>query len=385
MPSALEFLDRKASAVVSLAAELVRINTVNGNEAEAAGFIKKKLAEHGIESRVFGKDEKSKSLIARIGKGEKTILFNGHLDTVAIGDESKWSHSPFSGEISGGKLFGRGALDMKGGTAALAYAAIALKESGELKGRVILLFNYDEEGGGHSGIKDAFGSEDIKANACIIAESLKDKLVIGSRGVYRFEITLKGKTGHTGSSNPVGVNAVTKMARVLLALEKLEPSFTPHELCPSPTITPGTVISGGRAINIFPDECNALVDCRLALGQTRETITGDIKRAIEAIGDREISYGMRELAYSPAYMTSPEEPIVRLAGRAAKELMGLDIKPGVSGPMTDGNFIFQKGIPVIVLGPDGENMHSEDEFAYTESIVNAAKAYVKIAGDFFSE
>lgn len=366
---------------------LIRVNSVNNNETEIAKIIQKKLKEYGIKSKLIGKNKTRKSLVAIVNgkRQDKSLMLNGHLDTVAVGDYKKWRYEPFSAKFVKGKIYGRGSHDMKGGVAAMIYSVISILESGiKLKGDIVLVFNSDEEAGNHNGVKEVLNSG-IKTDACIAGEPMrKNKLRIGSRGIYRFKLITKGKTGHTGSVKKEGVNAVTKMAKILLALERMKPKYKKHKLCPPPKITPGTIINRGSAINIIPYRCEALVDCRLSLGQTKKTILNEIRKTINSLTkkDKEISYEIQEMAYSPAYITNEKEKIVKISVKNIK--MNLGIKPDfvVSGAVTDGNFIFTKGIPVVIIGPQGENSHSENEFVYAKSLLDIAKVYSSIILDF---
>lgn len=269
-------------------------------------------------------------------------MLNGHLDTVAAGDLKKWKYNPFSAKIYKGKIYGRGSNDMKGGVSAMIYSVISMLEAGiKLNGDIILVFNSDEEGGNHTGIREVLNSG-IKANACIVGEAMrKGDLRIGSRGVYRFRLITKGKTGHTGSVKEKGTNAVTKMAKILLALENMRLKYKKRKLCPPPKISPGTVISGGTAVNIIPDRCESLVDYRLSLGQTKKEVLGEIRKTINFLKrkDKKINYQIQEMAYSPAYITDEKEEIVKIVAENIKENLGIKPIFIVSGPMTDGNLV----------------------------------------------
>ncbi len=382
-----KILHKNYPGMIRFAQSLIRINSVNNNETKVARVIQKKLKEHGIKSKLIGKNKTRKSLVAIVkGKGYgKSIMLNGHLDTVAISDLKKWKNDPFSAKFVKGKIYGRGSYDMKGGVTAMIYSVISLLESEiKLNGDIILVFNSDEEGGNHTGIRDVLNSG-VKADACIVGEPMrKNKLRIGSRGIYRFKLITKGKTGHTGSRKKEGINAVTKMAKILLALEKMKPKYKKHKLCPPPRISPGTVIHGGDAINIMPEWCEALVDCRLSLGQTKKTILNEIRKTINSLKkkDQEIDYRLQEIAYCPAYITNEKEKIVEISVKNIKENLGIKPIFAVSGPITDGNLIFAKGIPVVTFGPKGDNSHSENEFVYAKSMLDVARVYCSIVLDF---
>ncbi|MDI6806189.1 MAG: M20 family metallopeptidase [Candidatus Aenigmarchaeota archaeon] len=374
--------------MISFTQDLVKINSVYNNETKVCKLIKKKLTKYGIESKLVGEDKNRLNLIAKIEgtSHKKSLMFNGHTDTVAVGDVSKWKYDPFSGKFVNGKIYGRGSHDMKSGVAAIVFAAIGLVESKiKLNGDLILAFTSDEESGAHTGVKYLI-KKTIKPNACIIAEPESKKMVIGNRGIYRFEITTKGRTAHTGKVDKEGINAVTKMAKVLLALGKIKPHYVKHKMFPPPKITPGTFVQGGVAINIVPDTCSALVDCRLSYGQTKKSIVADINKQLKKLKkkDRELSIKIRETAYSPPVIINKNEKIVKISSKNIKLIYGFKPKLIVSGAATDGNFLTAAGISTVVFGPEGNNAHSENEFVIANSIPKVSKVYALSAIDFLS-
>lgn len=144
----LKTIDSHKNEIISFTRDLIKINSVNNNETEVCKLIKKKFSEYGIESKLVGKNKKRFNLIAKIEgvNHKKSLMLNGHMDTVAIGDTSKWKYDPFSGKLVNGKIFGRGSYDMKGGLTAIIFSTIGLMESKtKLNGDIILAFTSDEE------------------------------------------------------------------------------------------------------------------------------------------------------------------------------------------------------------------------------------------------
>ena len=363
--------------LVSFTRSLVKVDSVNGNEREVADVLLEKLRSHGVKARLFGREKDRNGVIAVIkGSGEgKTLMLNGHLDTVPFGDLSKWRYHPLSAKIVGNKIYGRGSYDMKAGVAALTLTALDILEGDEVfDGKILLVFTYDEEAG-HHGIKQIMGS--IKADACIIGEPSDLKVKIGYRGVYRFELETFGRIAHTGHLKGEGLNAVAKMAKLIVALEKTRFNYRRHEKFPLPSITPGTVITGGYAINVIPDSCRALVDCRLSYGQTkksaREDVVDVIKKALEK--DRYIRYKINDLTYVPPFLTNPQQELVCILARNAEKELGYKPEKIISGSASDGNIIHQSGIPTVVFGPSGGVSHMENECVDIPSLLKTAKIY----------
>jgi len=376
--------------IFSFTQSLVRINSVNGNETKVSNLIKKKLSEHGIESKLIGNDKNRLNIIAKIEgtKHSRSLMFNGHMDTVAFGDLTKWKYNPLSGKLIDGKIYGRGSIDMKSGIVAATFAAIALKESKiKLDGDLILAFSADEEGGNHTGVRYLI-EKGVKPTACIVAESMSSEAIrIGSRGIYRFEVTTKGKTAHTGRTSEIGINAVTKMAKILLVLENMKPRYVKHKMFPPPKITPGTMISGGIAMNIVPDSCKALVDCRLSYGQTKKSISSDVRKELNKLKkkDKKLSFSIRELAYVSPVILNKNHRLIKVSSKNIRKILGFKPILKVSGPVTDGNLLMEADIPNIVFGPIGDKAHSENEYAIAKSILNISKVFALTAIDFLSD
>ena len=410
----------------------MRIDSACGNETEVALVIADRLRKVGVKSRFFGEDKGRQGLIAKI-RGDipgRSLLLNGHLDTVPFGDLSKWRYPPLSAKVSGNRIYGRGTYDMKGGVAALTCSIIdVLQHDIPFSGGITLLLTYDEEKG-HQGIKTAMkrlqsaspkGADTestqcgrivacverrgglrrspeavglsrrsqplfttLKADGCIMAEPSKEALGIGYRGSYTFTIESIGKTAHSGSLITPGVNAVTKMAKILLALDKLKFRYKRHPLFPPPRINPGTVISGGTAANIIPDRCTATVNTRLSLGQTKITAIADVKTALVKLmkQDSEIRYRIHELNYTPPYMTPLEKDITCSARQAARYVLGHDPVIKVSGGASDGNHLSLKGIPTVNFGPKGARLHQENEYVEITSLIRCTRVYENVIVDY---
>lgn len=382
-----DFLRKNKKKYLEFAQALVRENSVHGNETAVAKRIQRELREHGITSKLIGPTNDRKSLIAEFGKGQQVLMLNGHLDTVPFGNIKYWRYPPLSGCIKGGRLYGRGSFDMKCSVAAATYAAIAMKSTGYTRfGRLRLLFNFDEESGAHSGIRD-FVARGYRTDACVVCEPMHaNELRIGSKGIFRFKLISRGKSGHTGYEDSGGINASTKMAKMLLALEKLRPTYKKHPMFTRPLITPGTVIEGGTGINVYPDSCTALVDCRLSYGQSKKSILQDIKRCLARVQEKDdsIRYRIEELAYVPPVFTDPTTPFVKAAVRGAERVLRKKIINSVMGGVTDGSILAEHGIPIVICGVQGGGAHRENEFALVSSMMEMPRVYAAIFEEFFA-
>jgi acetylornithine deacetylase/succinyl-diaminopimelate desuccinylase family protein len=313
------------------------------------------------------------------------------MDTVPIGNENDWKYPPFSAKIVDGKLYGRGSFDMKSSLAAMIFTMKVLSKF-ELNGNLIATFVVDEEPGAFSEIGTKYLlKKGLKGEACIITEPGNKTISIGCKGGYRFKLITKGESIATGRTawerKEKGINAVTKMAKILLALEKLKLKYKKIKYFKErkPVITPGTLIKGGTGVNIVPDYCEAVIEVRLVPNLTKEKVKKEIMKVIEKLKkkDQQIWVEIRDLVYVPSYWISENEKIVKILQNNAEIILKRKPKLSVAGGWDDAHFFIKKKIPTVCgFGPDGENHHGINEFVYVNSIIQACKVYSLTAYDF---
>lgn len=361
-------------------------------EKEVARLIFNKLKEFGLKPKFVSALPNRPNVVCSLKKkGKQTLIFNGHMDTAPVKDESKWKYKPFSAKIIDNKLYGRGSLDMKSSLAAMVFAMKVLSKF-KLRGNLIFTAVVDEEPGACSEIGTKYLlKRGIRGNACIIGEPGTDKICIGCKGGYRLKIIVKGKPVHTGSGSwerkEKGINAVTKMAKILLALENLKLKYKQVKIFKGrkPVITPGTLIKGGTAINIVPDYCEATIDIRLMPGQTKEGVKKEILNCIKKLKqkDPQIKTEIQDLMFTPSVYISKNEKIVKDLEENSNFVLGRKPEIGSAGPWNDAHFFIEKGIPTVAgFGPDGENAHAVNEFVCIDSIIQVCKIYALTAYDF---
>jgi acetylornithine deacetylase/succinyl-diaminopimelate desuccinylase-like protein len=383
-----------APALHVFTSRLIQTRSVNGLHPEhgLAEVIAAEAARLGLHAEIVGEQPSRPNVIVSTAPGGETgLLLLGHLDTVPPGDASDWTHPPFSGAVADGRIYGRGACDTKGGMAASLYALAALARiPGALeRGRAQFIGVPDEETGatGTLGIKylDARGL--LHGLGAIYAYS-GHEITLGHRGLLRYKLVCTGQAIHTGAQawqdGTGGANAVTGMARLLLALESLSfphstaPYFTPYRT----VITPGTMISGGTSINIVPDRCEALVDIRLTPEATRPAIEAQIDTVIEHLKahSSRLSWTYTCLNDVPAAMSDEHAPLISAVESAVLSVTGAQPPRGVAGPANEGYLLIERGIPTICgLGPMGENAHAPDEYVELNGLVDAAAIFALTA------
>lgn len=357
-------------------------------EGEVPTLIFEKLREIGLSPRYLGVSRERPNVVAEWGdkRGRLSLMLNGHMDTLP--PESKDVVSPYSGAVRNGKLFGLGALDMKGTLAAYVFAVKALMTAKvKLSGKLLLGFVVDEEAGACSNLGTKYLLEQgCVPKACLIGEHGSQYVRVGQRGSYRFKIITKGEAVHTGVSawerGEKGHNAIVDMAKIIETLQGLEVPFKQSKLFEGrrPVLTFPTRIVGGRAINVVPEQCEAYGDVRLLPGNSDAQVKLLLVEKLVKLG---VPYELIDLGYAPAVEIDPREPLVLSLQRTAKQVLGYTPETKVSGPGTDGWMMVKRDIPTIVgFGPDGGGEHGRGEWVDLESLRKVTEVYARFIYDY---
>lgn len=368
--------------VVETARALVRIPSVNpGYDAASPGetavsdWILQWASSQGIdavEQEVFP-GRKNVILKLRRGSSKRRLLLNGHTDTVAI---EGMMIAPFGGDIRDGRLWGRGACDMKGPMACLLHTLIRLKDqASHWSGEVVLACVVDEELG-FAGIRHYLGT-DRTFDGAIVGEPTRLEVVRGCKGCLRFSLRAHGLAAHSSTPH-AGVSAISAMAKAIQALDGYfanRLSTVRHSSLGTSTGSIG-LIRGGTGINIVPDYCEIFVDIRLVPGQSwQETYA-----ALHAVVEKTESPGIRwELAsdpmVDPPFCLEESEPLVRTACQA----LGISAARVVNFSC-DASKIATAGIPCLILGPgDIALAHTAEESIALEDLEQGVEAYTRVA------
>lgn len=358
-----------------------RSENPGGTEDEAAGVAADILSGLGAAPEVVRGDAGRPSVIATIGAGDgPSLAWNGHLDTVPAGSLDTWSFPPFAGEVSDGRLIGRGACDMKGPIAAALAAASALRRSGHaLAGSLTFHLAADEELAGLHGTKVLWERGLLTQDAAIVGEPSELQLGLAERGGAWITATAYGTAAH-GSQPHRGVNAITSMARYLLRLPEVLPDRE-HPLCGRPTVN-AALISGGSAPNVVPDRCVVDIDRRILPGERDpdevlapfQKLADQLRAADPAVDVRVEIREWTDAAEAPG--DSRIAALIRGAIQAETGRPPDDV--GFTG-ITDARFYMnQARIPAAILGPGSLTVaHTADEWVGVDELVTAARVYAR--------
>lgn len=387
-------LRQQHPAMLMLCSQLLQTPSVNGVHPERA------LAEQiattaralGLHAEIIALEaDRPNVIVSTAPSGETGLLLIGHLDTVPPGDETRWRFPPFSGTMAEGRIYGRGAIDTKGGMTSALFALQALAQTpGALpKGRAQLVCVPDEESGatGTLGITHLANEHKLHGLGAIYAYS-GTEIALGHRGLLRYRLTCTGESMHTGSKQwqdgTAGANAVTGMARLLTWLEDqpLQHSRQPYFDEYRTVITPGTVIQGGTNINIVPDFCEALLDVRTTPEYDAAQIEALFEQVIAQItaARPRLHFSYQRLIELPAAISDENADLFRMLETLIPAVTGQATRRMVSGPANEGYLLIRHGIPTVCgLGPAGANAHGVDEYVEVEGLLTAATLFALTA------
>jgi succinyl-diaminopimelate desuccinylase len=367
------------SRVLSLLKELISANSENppGYEADVAKILRDHMEAHGISCVSVG-SSKRPNLIFSSHDGEKgDLVMHGHMDTVPIGKLENWLYDPFNSEIVDGRLYGRGACDMKGPVAALTETLILYTEAKHNKPLVVLTTS-DEESG-CSGAEEVAASgllEGIKYGVC--AEPTNLEILIGEKGLFWSKVISTGKSAH-GSRPEEGVNAIEACIDAIKILTSEPYPYTEDEFLGQPTMNIG-VIQGGIKVNVVPDTCDALLDMRIVKDQDPDSLLKEMNTRLESAGlsDRvhvEYVHG------KPAVMTPSDAEIVGIAKSAVAKITGTEPSLATATYGTDCSVLQPKvGILHVICGPGSiEQAHQPDEYIRLDELYQSVDLFLEIA------
>ncbi|MEW6265323.1 MAG: ArgE/DapE family deacylase [Thermodesulfobacteriota bacterium] len=366
------------SEILKLASDLIKIPTVNppGRVKEAIDYIAEYLEPFGLKvTRVEGYSGKP-NLVVEYGQGQRTLLWNTHIDVVPPGDEP-WEFDPFRGQVSDGYLWGRGASDTKGAVAAMLGGLLALVRSEvKLNGSLKLTIVSDEENLGPAGTRYLAEKGWLKADAAIVGEPTNLTLEIVERGLIWFDLISRGQVAHSGRPH-LGVNALENLIDLMkyfrddysrLIRQREHPWVSP----PSLSLT---MIQGGRKINLIPDVCTLSCDRRVIPGEDLTQVTAELRGIIERFSDERRRFELDLKKSVVPIEVSPNEAVVAEMKKAVEEVTGRKAEMRGKDAATDAYIIRgELGIPTVIFGPgDSKLAHKANEMVLVENMVLAAQ------------
>jgi len=386
--------------LIALCQGLIQEQSYSGQEAGVAALVQKTFKDLGYDEVVV--DEYGNVLGRIRGKRPgKTILFDGHIDTVPVPDASKWTHKPFGGELAEGKIWGRGTSDMKGAVSAMIAAAgyFAADTAKDFSGEIYVAGVVHEEC--FEGVAARKISERIKPDYVVIGESSEMNLKRGQRGRAEIVVETFGKPAH--SANPhAGINAVYKMAELIREIAMLQ---APEHSTLGQGILELTDIKSSPypGASVVPDYCRATYDRRLLVGETKESVLKPLLNIIVKLKGRDPQFDARvhfaadvqkcytgneigDERFFPGWLFDKDDEFVQLA---LAGLRSAGLKPELTqySFCTNGShYAGEAGIETVGFGPSRENLaHTIDEHIAVDELLKSAEGYYGILRSVFQK
>ena len=366
----------------ALLAELVAIDSVNpalvpgaAGEAKIAAYVAGWLDSQGLEVTVVDEPAGRPSVVgvAHGTGGGASLMLNAHTDTVGVAGMTR-PHEP---ELRDGRLYGRGAYDMKGGLAAIMLAGAAVVGA-ELRGDVLVTAVADEEHAseGVQAVLRRFG-----ADACVVTEPTQLRACVAHKGFLWAELETRGRAAH-GSRPDLGVDAIAGMGPALAAIRALQDRLdaAPHPLL-GPASVHASLIAGGQELSSYPERCVVGVERRTLPGERTEDVRHELEELLALARDAEprLETELRLGLQREPFEVDPHAEVVAVLRAAGKSVLGA--APDVVGdhPWMDAAFTSAAGIPTVVFGPGGAGAHATEEYAEVQSVELCAAVLVETA------
>lgn len=352
--------------------DLVKINSVNpsleqggAGERDIGNYIHNALLSLGFDSTIETLAPKRVNIIGkRKGTGNgKSLMLNAHMDTVGVLGMA----DPFEAGIKDGRLYGRGAYDMKGSIASILGVAKAVSENNiQLSGDLILTFVADEE---YESLGASELIKSISADACIVTEPTGLKICLGHRGFGVYEITTEGKIAH-GGLHQEGIDANLKMGLVLNELNNLSKQITAnnyHPLCGQASLHV-PLINGGQSLFIYSGSCTIQVERRTLPGEKEQEVFDELKKILNDLEaqDKDFKATIKQIIWRNPHEIEKESVIVKTLAKS----VGQFHTPEFIGHTwwEDSGLFGEAGIPTVIVGPKGGGIHQQVEWVELESL-----------------
>jgi acetylornithine deacetylase len=373
---------------LELLQQLIAINSVNpslvlgeAGEKEISEFIASYLERLGLEVRLqpARKDRPNVVGILRGSGGGRSLMLNGHMDTVGVAGMI----DPFVGRFGDGKVYGRGAFDMKGAISSMLLAAKLIKQSQvPLKGDLILTTVVDEE---FASIGTEAIAKEYKADAALVLESTELQIGIAHKGFAWIDVETFGKATH-GSKPDLGVDAIISMGQFLTELGKLEDGMRKthkHPLLGSGSVH-ASLIQGGKELSTYPDHCLLQLERRTVPGETQKSVELEIQTMMDQLRSQNSKFeaSFHTTFYRDPWEADPNSELVRTLGETILARTGHQAEKMATFGWMDSSILDKAGIPCAIFGPGGFGAHGLVEYSNFDQVLECTNTVIDLIQAF---
>jgi putative selenium metabolism hydrolase len=380
----LEHARRYEGEIVSFLREMIAIPAESRREAERCDRVRLEYESFGFDDVRF---DRLGNVVARIGSGPLTVLMDGHIDCVGVGDPDAWEHDPFEGKLEDGKVWGRGAVDELPAIACMAYGA-AIARQADLLDEVTLYLTasvMEEDCDGYC-LLHLIENEGIRPDVVVIGEPTDLGVYRGQRGRVEATISARGRSSHAAHPEQ-GVNALYKLAPIISEIEALNERLPADDFLGRGTVVVSNIECTTVSLNAVPDSARIYVDRRLTAGESPEAALEEL-RALPSLGDAQVDLlqydelswrGQRahQEKFFPSWVLPEEHPLLQGVADAVASVLGE--RPMVSRWSFSTNGVAtmgRHGIPTVGFAPGREELsHTTGEWVTVEDLVRATAVY----------
>lgn len=372
-----EFVARTLEGLVSINSINPSLDPEGPGEAEIADYVTRVADAIGLETACYEPEPGRVSVVATLAGrgGGRSLMLNAHYDTVGV----EGMDAPFTPRIDRGRLYGRGAYDMKGSLAACLAAAKALRDAGprqagvELAGDLLVAAVADEE---YAGLGTADLLDHLRVDGAIVTEPTQLAPCLAHKGFTWLEIVCHGRAAH-GSQFDQGIDANLRMGRVLAELETLERRLRTaagHPLL-GPASLHAATLHGGTGLSTYAERSVLRIERRTLPGESAERVSSEVREILDRLSaaDRDFRADLRTLLVRDPFEVSRDAAIVRALESATRSVLGRAPEPVGENPWMDSATLAAAGVETVVFGPVGGGAHAHDEWVDLESVVKLAE------------
>ena len=375
----------KEEEITNLAQELIKIpSDETAGEKEVCEYLESYLKSLGMKVLLQKVLPNRPNIIAEVIGDEvgKSIMFNGHVDTVPVGDIKKWSMDPYSAIIKDNKLFGRGSTDMKGAIASMIIAMkFIMNDVEKFNGKIIFTGVMAEETTGLGTQKIV--EENIKTDMAVVGEPSDEKIYRAHKGTMWFNLSTYGKLEHSSESNSESNNAIINMMKLIMEINEISKELETIEnnLVGHPSINIG-LIDGGTKQNMIADSCRISIDRRTLPEEKTDEILDKLRIRLDGLLslDDRLTFDLEIDTIREAVEVAESEQIVQEVKNALNKVINKN--PTISGmkATTDMSILVNQGnIPSVIYGPGFiKQAHTVDEFIEVKRLVESSQVYAEI-------